>query len=56
MTLKQSKKIQIIVFIIALIVLTTVWAINGYDDTWLYVTAAIIAIPVSWYSFSQKNS
>ena len=49
------KKFEIGIFILALLILTGVWALNGYEDTWLYVTAAIIAIPISWVSFGNKN-
>lgn len=42
----KMKKIEIALFIATLAILFAVWSINGYDDTWLYVTAAIIAIPI----------
>ncbi len=52
----KTKKLEIWIFIALLVVLAAVWAINGYEDTWLYVTAAIIAIPTSWYYFGKKNA
>lgn len=51
----RSIKLEIGIFLAVLIALAAVWAINGYTDTWLYVTAAIIAIPVTWYSFGKKS-
>ena len=51
----KSKKIEIAIFVIALVVLAAIWAINGYEDTWLYVTAIIIAIPTSWFYFNSKD-
>ncbi len=56
MTPQQSKKLELVLFIGLLIVLTIVWRANGYEDTWLYITAAIIAIPISWYSFGKKSN
>lgn len=50
-----SRKFEIALFIIVLAMLAFVWALNGYDDTWLYIMAAIIAIPISWYSLGKKN-
>ncbi len=51
----RSKKLEIAIFIAALMALAAVWAINGYDDTWLYATAIIIAIPTSWFYWGKKN-
>ncbi len=51
----KNKKIEITIFLAALMILIAVWAVNGYEDTWLYVTAIIIAIPVSWLYFGNKN-
>lgn len=51
----RSKKLKIAITIVALLVLIAVWAINGYEDTWLYATAGIIAIPASWFYFGNKN-
>lgn len=51
----QSKKIEIAIFLAAAAVITGIWAFNGYDDTWLYVTAILIMIPVSWFYFGKKN-
>ncbi len=44
----HSKIVKIVIVLGTFIVLTLVWAINGYDDTWLYITAAIIAIPAAY--------
>ncbi len=51
----RLKKFEIAIVIAALVALVVVWAINGYDDTWLYVTAAVIAIPTSWFYLSKKG-
>lgn len=51
----RMKKIQIIVFIATLAILTVVWSVNGYDDTWLYVMAAFIAVPTSWFFLGKGN-
>lgn len=53
-------KTSVTIIIIALVALTEValvaiWAMNGYEDTWFYVTAGIIAIPTSWFVFGKKN-
>jgi len=55
LTASLSKKFEIGIFVSALVVLGIVWAVNGYEDTWLYATAAVIAIPISWYSFSKSD-
>lgn len=49
------KKIQIAVFILTLVLLASVWEINGRDDTWLYVMAAIIAVPTSWFFLGEGS-
>lgn len=51
----QSKKFEIGIFLAALAALIAVWAINDYEDTWLYVTAIIIAIPTSWFYWSKQS-
>ncbi|MES2470849.1 MAG: hypothetical protein V4526_01285 [Patescibacteria group bacterium] len=51
----RSKKFEIAIVIAALIILVAVWAINGFEDTWMYLTAFIIFIPASWFFFSKKN-
>lgn len=50
-----SRKFEIAIIIVAGLVLLGVWALNGYDDTWLYITAAIIAIPTSLFYVSKKD-
>lgn len=52
----KFKKIQIMVFVITILILFGIWGINGYDNTWLYVTAAIVAIPTSWYFTGKRNT
>lgn len=51
----RSTKTEVAVFYIALVLLVGIWAINGFEDTWLYATALIVATPVSWFSFGKKN-
>ena len=51
----RPRKSEIIIFVAALAALVAIWAINGYEDTWLYVILIIIAIPTSWFYFSKKN-
>ncbi len=51
----KFKKIEIAIVAVTLVVLTAVWAFNGYEDTWLYVSAAVIAIPASWFFFGTKD-
>ncbi len=53
--LSKSKKFEIAIFFGVLIVLGVVWMMNGYEDTWLYATAAIIAVPANWLYFRQKR-
>ncbi len=53
--MKKETKLLTTIFFVVLVILGVVWAINGYNDTWLYVTAAIIAIPGSWYYSAKKN-
>jgi len=50
-----TKKLEAAIVIGALIVLTGIWAINGYEDTWLYVAAGVIAIPASWFFFGKRD-
>ena len=51
----RFKKLEIGIFIVAIFIICAVWAVNGYQDTWLYVIAAIIAMPTSWYFFGKKE-
>jgi xanthine/uracil permease len=51
---RRSKKIELAIFILALVALVAVWAINGFEDTWLYAILILIAIPVSWFNFKKK--
>ena len=53
--MSRTRKIEIAIIAAALMVLAGVWAINGYDDTWLYLTAAIIIVPSSWFYFGRKK-
>lgn len=50
-----SQKFEIGIFLGVLVILAVVWAVNGYEDTWLYVIAAIIAIPAHWFYFRKKS-
>jgi len=52
---KKARIFEIGLFLAVFIFLVVVWAINGYDDTWLYVTAGIIAIPSSWFLLGRKD-
>lgn len=51
----QTEKLGIALVILALVALVVIWAINGYEDTWLYASAMLIAIPTSWIHFCKKN-
>lgn len=51
----RSKKFEIAIFIALSVVLAVVWAMNGFKDTWLYVTSLIIAIPISWYYWDKEG-
>lgn len=53
--MKSSKKTEIVIVVAALAVLGGVWALNGYEDTWLYIAAGVIAIPASWFFFGKKK-
>jgi hypothetical protein len=52
----QPKKAEILIIIATIAVLGAVWALNGYEDTWLYVTAAVIALPVTSLAFGMNNN
>jgi hypothetical protein len=45
----QSKIFKSGIVIAVFLVLVVVWAVNGYDDTWLYIAAAVVAIPASYF-------
>lgn len=47
--------LQVGIFVGVLVILGLVWAANGYDDTWLYVTAGIIAAPSAWFMFGPRK-
>ena len=54
----RSQKLVLAILVAALAALVVIWAINGFDDTWLYAVNAviiIIAIPISWLSFGKKD-
>lgn len=55
MTPQSSKKLEISIFIVALMALVAIWAANGFEDTWLYAILIIIIIPISWFRLSKKN-
>jgi hypothetical protein len=44
----SSKIFKSGIVLAAFVVLVVVWAVNGYDDTWLYITAAIITLPAAF--------
>lgn len=49
-----SKKLELGIVIAALVILIVIWAMNGYEDTWMYLAAIIVAIPASWFFFGKK--
>ncbi len=51
-----SKKIEIGIVLATAAVIIAVWAVNGYEDTWLYATALIIAVPASWFLFGKNKN
>jgi len=52
----RDKNIEIALLVLANTALVGIWAINGYDETWLYVTAMLITIPTSWLRFGRNRS
>ena len=51
----KSRKVEVALFVFTLLVLVAIWAANGYEHTWLYVSALVVAIPVGWYTFGSKD-
>lgn len=51
----SSKRLEIAIVIAVIIILGVIWAMNGYEDTWLYITAMVIAVPASWFAFGKSN-
>lgn len=51
----KNKKIEIAIYAIALIAIIAIWAVNGYEDTWLYVSAVLIMFPASWIYFNKNK-
>jgi hypothetical protein len=45
----QHTKIQAGVFILLLVVLALAWTLSGRQNTWLFILAAVIAVPNSWW-------
>ena len=52
----QFNKSEVAIVVVTLLILAAVWAINGFEDTWLYVIAGIIVIPASWFLFGKKDN
>lgn len=44
----QYKIIKSGIVLVVFAVLVVVWAVNGYDDTWLYIAAAAVALPAAF--------
>lgn len=53
--MKSLTKLEWFILAAVSIIILAVWAMNGYEDTWLYMTALIIAIPTSWFYFGKKD-
>ncbi len=58
--ISRVKKIQIAVFVTTLVVLAAIWALNGYELTWLYVCLIPVIVPNPWWvelinAFSKKR-
>ncbi len=51
----KIRLIGIVLLIATQIALVTIWAINGYDDTWLYASAMVISLSSLWALFSKDN-
>lgn len=48
------KKLVATFLILANIALVIIWAINGYEDTWFYVSLLLISFVSSWTYFAKK--
>lgn len=52
----RFKRLETAIFVVVILIISAVWAMNGYQDTWLYLAAAVIAIPTSWFFFGKKDN
>lgn len=43
------------IHVLVLLILASVWWINGRDDTWFYIMAAIIALSSLFYAKPRKS-
>ncbi len=50
-----TKKITLAVVIVTLVILAVTWWANGQDDTWLYVTSALIVFTSFFYMTPRKK-
>lgn len=51
----RSKKIEMAIFVVALVALVAIWAMNGFDDTWLYAVLIAVIIPTAWFRLRKKS-
>ncbi|MES3004864.1 MAG: hypothetical protein V4690_01975 [Patescibacteria group bacterium] len=51
----KTRKIGIALLILTQVALIVIWAINGYEETWFYVTLMLVSISTSWVHFAKKK-
>lgn len=51
----RNRKIGITLLILTQILLVVIWAVNGYEETWFYVTLILITIAAAWEPFIKKK-
>jgi len=57
MTPKVKRNLVLsVIFLGMLAILATVYAINGFDDAWLYLSAAFVVACSFWSAFRQGDS
>ncbi len=55
MTPQSAKKMLVAIYVVTGVVLAVVWAANGYEDTWLYIWAALIGPATSWFYLKAES-
>lgn len=47
----RSERLEVAIFVSALVAVVASWAVNGFEGDWLYLYAvlATLVIPVSWF-------
>ena len=54
----RSERLEIAIFVLALVAVVASWAINGFEGDWLYLYAglATMVIPISWFLRKKAKS